>query len=218
MIWLFKSAFWRTFGISLRRFPKDKLARRFVLISLGWLLYVGLYLRFFIAPFFLVKTQDSQTERRTELALIGIILSGPLLLYLLHRWLERRDQFPSLLGDAAPGVSTSASEAEVTDEVWRKTAMLAVLLQRSGSEAAMQTTVLAKGKEIASRQWQRERLVALGLWEELPATFRDLLLLPDGHWTAANREAVNGSLEQLFALRWAISLDGKLHPLDQVPT
>jgi len=218
MIWLFKSAFWRTLGISLRRFPKDKRARRFVLISVGVLLYVGLYLRFFLAPFFFAQTRESQADRVIRLAFLGIMLSGALLVYLFHRWLERRDRLPSLLDDAAPGVGASPSEAETTEEIWRMTAMLAALLQRSGSEAAMQTTALAQGKEFAIRQWQRERLLALGLWEGLPVTFRDLLLLPEGHWTAAKQDAVNGSLEQFFAMRWAISLEDALRPLNQIPT
>jgi hypothetical protein len=216
---LFRAEFWSTAWVALRRFPRDRRARRFILVWSGLVAYTVVYLRVFLAPLFAAGTHADFKAAIAPLLLAAVMLTCALAARAFYRSNERRNHIPSLLGDPNPKLNSESSEHPATaHELWRSTCLLAALLQRAGSESAIHTTTIAPGKEIATRRWQRDRLLTLGLWHDLPAEIRDLLLLPDGHWTEPQRDSVNALHEYLPGLRWALGLNGTLQPLSRLPT
>ncbi len=213
---LFKAELWRTALISLRRFHRDKRARRFAYKLAGLLLYLGLYFRFFLWRFVYLDSRASQADHLMELCLLAMVLVGVLMVFALQRWQEHRDRTPPPSLKQSAELATEQHDTAAA-QLWQQTVTLAALLQRSGSESSIKTTVLPANREVATRRWLRERLLALQVWERLPRALLELLILPDGHWTEEVCKQVDAALPYLPVLRWALGFDRDLPPLDRLP-
>jgi hypothetical protein len=94
---------------------------------------------------------------------------------------------------------------ELKRALYNETCLLATLLERMSSEAAMEK-VIPPEIEIITRRVLLDRLSALGLREGLEPYLLDLLLAPDGHWTAEQKARAIPALECLAVLRWVLGL------------
>jgi len=83
----------------------------------------------------------------------------------------------------------------------------AVFADRAGSEAFLVTKILPEGIEVITRRVQLDALRGLGLYERLGSVERNLLILPDGHWTTQMISDLELCLEPVRLLRWALRVD-----------
>ena len=193
---------WTYARIALRRIGKDRRARRFLGSMLGLLLTI---------PFVLLALA----------AALGAMAEQPMSI----------GPFALLLGFAARFIVSavrrenrywaSFHEQGTVPETARRNILrtaywLAVLLQRLDSEIYLQKEIPPE-IQIITRRVLLDRLKAQGIWEEMPIGVRDLLLKPDGHWSAIERDFVAGRFEFLRCLRWLVRKDTYLRWLSLLP-
>jgi hypothetical protein len=115
--------------------------------------------------------------------------------------------------------SNAAKLASVSDELkqalYRDACLLAILLERLGSESYLEKEIPPE-ITIVTRRVLLDRLAALGLRDNLEAELRDLLLAPDGHWTAEQKQRAAPALECFAVLEWVLGL-GELRSLTADP-
>src|ERR1700761_767692 len=160
---LFHRETWRSGRIALRRAHKDRRARRelrqLILLLLP-LFFILVYLSFLVAG-----------GAGVSVVLIAAVLMGLLLSY-LTRTPRNKNNFRPL-----------PSGPELQREFAELALLHAILTERAGHEVFLQTKEFPEGIEIAARQRHLQILREHGLYDRLGDTERNLLLLPDGHWT-----------------------------------
>jgi hypothetical protein len=201
---LFKRETWSVFWILVRRAPRDRRARvalfRFLLaglVVLAAIAYYGVLIRVFLFDSF-------------GLILALALLAGAMFFFFARKWTERYDFIQ--LNKVLPPVV----DVDVRDAVFREACLLAALLQRAGSERAMEQGV-APDVEVITRRVVLEELRSHNLLEGLDANPRELLFAPDGSWSEEQKRTVQSNWEFLAALRWALSLDASLLSISLPP-
>jgi hypothetical protein len=197
---LFKRRSWSMVWILIRRAPRDRRARvpllRFLLaclLFLGYVTYIGLLARRFLFDLF-------------GLIFVGALLGGALFFFAARKWTERYDLI-QLQKSTPPPVTPDVGET-----VFRETCLLAGMLQRVGSERAMESGV-EPGVEVITRRIVLERLRKDELLEGLEAPLLDLLFAVDGVWNEQQKRVVQSCWEFLAVLRWILSIDPALSPI-----
>jgi hypothetical protein len=163
------------------------------LIVVAAVVYYGFLIRVLLFDFF-------------GLVLALALLAGAMFFFFARKWTERYE-FIQLNKQLPPAV-----DVDVKDAIFRETCLLAALLQRAGSERAMEQGV-APGKEVITRRVVLDQLRSEMLLDSLEASVRDLLLAPDGGWSDEQKHTVQSGWEFLVALRWALGLDASLSPI-----
>lgn len=205
---LFRKQTWSELWIAVRRANRDRRARKFLISVLALIVLFGGWI---VLEFSLFRGFFTNAEGRfdpTGLVIACALLAGAGLVFLIHRWTEQRDVTFSL-SEKTPAVST-----EIIFEIQREAYLLAVLLHRIGSERMMEKE-LPPQIEVVTRRIHREKLQTAGLWENIPSAMRNLLLLPDGHWSGEQKSNVELCWEYLIVLRWVLRFDDTLRPLSQ---
>ena len=187
---------WKALWVALRRSHHDAKARRNLLRLSGYLVFVFGWIGFNL---FRAYRHDLFNVGRT-IAAVSIFLAVCAVLFVVARALYARYERHSL-ERTSPAVS-----ADLKRHLYRETCLLATLLERSASEAAI-TKGLPQDVEIITRRVLLDRLNALGLRDGLETWQLDLLLAPDGHWTDEQKQRAAPSWESLAVLRWVLGLN-----------
>lgn len=190
--------------IAVRRAPKDSRARRNLLrllFSLGlFAAIVGTYLYMFHG-----------FASEYGLGQLGLVLiPGVVVMLIMFVAMARQNAQQRAIDRASPAVSPETRQA-----LYREACLLAILLERLGSEAYLEKEIPPQ-IEVVTRRVLLDRLAALGLRDELDPEVRDLLLAPDGHWTAEQKQRAMPALECFAVLRWVLGL-GELRSLTDDP-
>jgi hypothetical protein len=198
---LFRGQTWRELWVAIRRLRRDARARAFVLRFFG-LVLAALY------GTVLVLTVAAGLLGHTGFTAIAAIVSICIVsIFLVHKWRDRQE------ARAAPPVVAPV----VQQEMHREAFLLAILLNRAGSERMMEKE-LPPDIEVVTRRFQREQLVRHGLWDDLSSAMKDLLLLPNGHWSQEQKSTAESCWEFFIVLRWVMRLDDSLRSLDRTPS
>jgi hypothetical protein len=201
---LFRVKTWRELPIAIRRARRDARAR----IFLRWFVRnIALALWRALAALLFIAALIAVFEKKIALVDAIIVSVCGLAVFLIHKWRDRQD------AESAAPFATPAVQQEMHRELF----LLATLLIRAGSERLMEKE-LPPEIEITTRQAQRDRLIQHGLWDELPAAMRDLLLLPNGHWSSDQKLAAESCWEYFLVLRWVLRQDESLRSLQYGPS
>ena len=216
--WMLQRETWRSASIALRRVHRDRQARRFCFFLLSSFAYVAFYFHQFFWPLLFAKSREVRAEAVGQFIMAAVILTGGLAVFGFRFWLERRDRVPSI-GEGLrlqTSIRSFPKPVEIT-VLLREARILTALLTRAAHEAALPVTASAQDEKVLIRRWLLDQLRLLGVWESMPAASRNLLLLPNGHWTPEQQENIHSLLQSLLALRWALGVDNNLQPLDRMP-
>lgn len=191
----FKRDAWRALWIALRRSPHDRKARlQLVRLVLSLALF-GFWLAYYIFLFHGYSLNFGPTGNSVmAVVLIGII--ALLVIPPISDHFDKRAQercSPSVRGD-------------VKKALYREACLLAILLERLSSEKYLEKEI-PPGIKIITRRVLLDRVGTLGLREGLEPWLLDLLLAPDGHWTAEQKHRARHAWECLYVFRWSLGLD-----------
>jgi len=179
---------WRLGWIALRRAHKDKRSRK----------YLRRLMLMLLAPLL------------APLCVLLLFTPGGAIgsLIYLFRVNRRKAQEALLLKQNPPNRPPPSPPSEALRKEVADLALLhAVLADRAGSENFLRTKTLPEGIEIITRRLQLDILRERGLYERLGSIERDLMLLPDGHWSEEDIERLALALEPLRVLRWVLRTD-----------
>ncbi len=192
---------WRELWVAIRRLRRDARARAFVLRFIGLVIAAvyGIVLVLALAANLLGDKCFTATAAIVSICIFAV--------FLVHKWGERQEARSTPLA-VAPAVQ---------QEMHREAFLLAILLNRAGSERMMEKE-LPPDIEIVTRRFQREQLVRHGLWDDLSSPMKDLLLLPNGHWSQEQKSTAESCWEFFIVLRWVMRLDDSLRSLDRTPS
>jgi len=200
-IW-FRRSTWRALWVALRRAPRDRRARVIVVRFALWVAWMAATIAILHWYFRGIFTNFGATGTAVYLA-IGICI---VMIVAVKRIGERRE-------------SNAEKLASVSDELkralFREACLLAILLERLCSESYLEKEIPPE-ITIVTRRVLLDRLAALGLRENLEPGLRDLLLAPDGHWTAEQKQRAAPALECFAVLQWVLGL-GELRSLTADP-
>jgi hypothetical protein len=180
--------------IALRRAPRDHHARRnllrLLLSCLPFFAYLGWYV-FFIRGALVDLGRDG-------LLVIGCSAGFGVLLTLIIAYRQRSEA-------RAYDRDNPAVAPEIKLSIYRETCLLATLLERLGSEVAMEKEFPPDIKVI-TRRILLDQLTQLKLRDDLEPWLLDVLLAPDGHWSSELKARAMPAWECLAALRWVIGI------------
>jgi len=202
-LWI-SSQGWKALWVAIRRSRRDSRARKNLLRLVVSLVAAALYICWY---FFYFRGLLS-TDRITGLIALGVLIWMVMLMAYSaaqlkwEKWKLERDD--------------PAVKPEIKVALHREACLLAILLERLGSEIAMEKE-LPQEIEIITRRVQLERLDELGLRESLDPFLLDVLLAPDGHWPQELKSRARNAWECLAVLRWALGL-GELRSLASEPS
>lgn len=129
---LFRKRTWSEFWISIRRANRDRRARKYLISVICLLLFFALWLSFELALARSVSTNEDGRFDPTGIVIACSLLAGAALILFVHRWTERREVNFSLR-ETSPAVSES-----IVSELVREIYLLAILLDRLGSERLLE--------------------------------------------------------------------------------
>jgi hypothetical protein len=193
---MLRAATWSDAWSSLRRVHKDSRARKHLRHFL-WLLTIPIlcfaYLclvagtrTFYVVPvIFLVIWLRNRNRRKNSAPLHITPQPAP-----IHRVLTEEDRRT---------LHTRFADLAL---------LLAVLLDRAGSEVFLRDKVLPEGVEVVSRRIHIDLLKSRNLWDILASPDREAIMMPDGAWnrTLINI-VVNSCFEPFRLLRWVLRID-----------
>ncbi|HEX4319304.1 MAG TPA: hypothetical protein VHZ52_00270 [Acidobacteriaceae bacterium] len=193
---MFRGSTWSDAWRSLRRVHKDSRARKHLRHFL-WLLIIpvlciaylcvlagsrALYVVLVIFLFFWLR---NRYRRKNAAALHVTPQPAP-----IHRLLSAEDR--------------RALRARFADLAL----LLAVLLDRAGSENYLRDKVLPDNVEVVSRRIHIDLLKSRDLWDTLEPPDREAIMMPDGAWTPRQVNiVVNRCFEPFRLMRWVLRLD-----------
>jgi hypothetical protein len=205
---LFKKSYWQMMlrastwleaWSSLRRVHKDSRARR-QLRHFLWLLTIPIlcfaYLclvagtrAFYVVPFIFLIIWLRNRHRRKNSATLHVTPQPPP----IHRVLTEEDR---------RALRTRFADLAL---------LLAVLLDRAGSETYLRDKVLPEGVEVVSRRIHIDLLKSRNLWDTLAPPDREAIMMPDGAWSPSHVNiVVNRCFEPFRLLRWILRFDFRL--------
>ncbi len=201
--WLSSSG-WKALWIALRRAGRDPQARwnlfRLTLSLLAFAAYLS-----WLFFYFRGLTLDFG---RTGNFIIGIVFGGFALVAAAGFVQQKLDRRSVDRDNPVIPISTRLG-------IYREACLLATLLERLGSEIAMEKE-LPDGIEVITRRVLLDRLHQLNLRDDLKPQLRDILLAPDGHWPQELKNRAFQAWECFTVLRWVLGL-GALTPLTDQP-
>lgn len=201
--WLFPVG-WKAFWVALRRSPRDPDARKNLLRILSSLFFVGVWFGWYVF-FFHGAISELGSSGIIVMVMVGLgVLSVAGFIGLKQRFEDR-----------AAERSDPAVARELKQALFREAVLLATLLERHGSEVAMEKE-LPPEITVITRRVLLDRLDSHHLRDDLEPWLLDLLLAPDGHWTAKQKERTVGAWEWFAVLNWALGL-GDLRALTMEP-
>jgi hypothetical protein len=201
--WL-SSQGWKTLWVALRRSPRDPQARKNVFRLLLSLLFFPTYITFY--AFFL---HGAYRDQGKDILFFGAgCVLFVILLTIVIAFFQDREQRIADRDD--PIIATTTKLV-----IYRETCLLAILLERLGSEIGMEKE-LPEGIEIITRRVLLDRLDELKLRDDLEPALREVLLIPDGHWPQKLKDSAFGTWECFYTLRWVLGL-GELRALSDEP-
>src|SRR5579859_4331059 len=150
------------------------------------------------------------SEDYRESAIFGSSVAAVVLLVKLGGRLRSR------LDESRAERRSPAIPRQVNLAVFREACLVSALLDRLASERYVQQKELPPDIEVTTRRVLLDRLSEQGLREELEPWLIDLLLAPDGHWTAEQMERV-GTIWEYFAMLLWVSGKAPLQPLTEKP-
>ena len=202
---LFKKSYWQTIlrattwleaWRSLKRVHKDSRARKY-LGHLLWLLIIpvlcfaylclvaGTRALYVVPVIFLIIWLRNRHRRKHSAPLHITPQPAP-----IHRTLTKEDR--------------RALRTRFTDLAL----LLAVLLDRAGSETYLRDKVLPEGVEVVSRRIHIDLLKSRDLWDTLAPPDREAIMMPDGAWSRTQVNiVVNRCFEPFRLLRWVLRFD-----------
>ncbi|MGA3132957.1 MAG: hypothetical protein ABSD59_19305 [Terracidiphilus sp.] len=188
----------------MRRAPKDSRARANLLrllFSLGTFAAIaGTYLYMFHG-----------FASEYGLGQLGLVLIPSVVVMLIvFVAVARQNAQQRALDRTSPAVPPETRRA-----LFREACLLAILLERLGSESYLEKEIPPE-IVVVTRRVLLDRLAAFGLRDNLEPWLLDLLLAPDGHWTAEQKQRAVPALECLVVLRWVLGL-GELRSLTVNP-
>jgi hypothetical protein len=195
---------WKALWVALRRSRRDAHARRNLLRILSSLIFIAIWLGWY-AFFIHGAISDLGSSAIIVMAvggLVGLLLTG---IIALKQRLE----------DRVTERSDPAVAAEVKKGLFREAVLLATLLERLGSEVAMEKE-LPPEITVITRRVLLDRLESHQLRHNIEPRLLDLLLAPDGHWTAEQKQRALGAWECFAVMNWALGL-GDLRGLTMEP-
>lgn len=180
--------------IALRRAPRDHHARRnllrLLLSCLPFFAYLGWYV-FFIHGALVDLGRDG--------LLVMVCSAGfGVLLTLIIAYRQRSE-------DRAYDRDNPAVATEIKLSIYRETCLLATLLERLGSEVGMEKG-FPPNITVITRRILLDRLTQLKLRDDLEPWLLDVLLAPDGHWSAELKAHAMAAWECLATLRWVLGI------------
>jgi hypothetical protein len=195
---------WKALWVALRRSPRDAHARRNLLRILSSLIFIGVWIGWYA---FFVHGAISDMGSSGIIVMVvgglgGLLLTG---IVAVKQHLE----------DRATERSNPAVARELKRALFREAVLLATLLERLGSEVEMEKE-LPPDITVITRRVLLDRLESHHLRDDLEPWLLDLLLAPDGHWTAKQKERTVGAWECFAVLNWALGL-GELRDLTMEP-
>ncbi|GGG95755.1 hypothetical protein [Silvibacterium dinghuense] len=200
---LFRPHTWKNAFLNLRRFHKDRRARK----QFGQFLYL-------ISIPMLVGAYVAILLGRSAVFLLPVLIAIAL-------WQGRRAKEAakslSILPDNKPVRRELSAEerAEIRKYLADLALFYAVLLNRSGSEGYLKTKVVPEGVEVISRRVHLELLRSRNIWDRLSSADREALMAADGHW---QWEQINMAVlagERVRLLRWMLRIDSYLPVVGQ---
>lgn len=203
-----RRAFWKSFGIAVRRSPHDRRARIFLLKVSAAAAYLILYFSYvFIPPL------RAAGGGGTQFAFYGVLLVAGFVAFRALRKSHARDD--QLLNFSLRAVEEKGTLSSANRSYLRKRVkVVASLLGRGGSEIR-----IADGRlgNLLSRTTENDRLRQAELWDELEPIELSLMSKPEGAWSVQERDGVIAWSEQLRLLRWILGVDSELTPLEHFP-
>jgi len=198
---IFSASFWRSYWVALRRSSRDQRDRKNAIrLTFAIILFFGYFGG--LIGFFALNGAAGPF-------LVGASLSASIILF---GWLSnRRDEKEAEREDLA-NVDLALRSRLAEDGF-----AIATLLTRASSEAMLKQKELPPGVQVITRRVQLDKLKSMNKWETLPTEVRDLLLLPDGHWSQEQINSTYSRFEVLRCLRWTLHLDDSLTPLTSLP-
>ena len=194
---LFRGRTWRQFWVAIRRAHRDVNAWD-VIVPFILLLFAAVYCGISIVAFFLGMGFDT-----TFFVMLGIVLLCLVAVRLVHFWKDRR------VARTIPPAVPRAFQKEIHSEAF----VIAILLLRAASERIIEKGLPAEVEIIACRS-QGEFLMRVGLWDDLPAVMKVLLLLPDGQWSQEQKACVESCWEYFSVLESTLRGDDSLRPIE----
>jgi hypothetical protein len=195
---------WKALWIALRRAPRDAQARRNILRLLAsfipLLVLVGWY------AFFIHGAVSDLGWGGLIPGAIGFLLSIGIGFIIVGR---------QKLQERAYERDNPAVSSMLKVGLYRETCLLATLLERLGSEAAIEKE-LPPEITVITRRVLLDRLTQLELRDGLEPWLLDILLAPDGHWPVDLKQRAFPAWECLVVLRWVLGL-GDLPALTESP-
>jgi hypothetical protein len=150
---------------------------------------------------------------------IGAILIVPFILPVIW-WLNRRNQQDSTPPSIAPPreerPSPSGEEIQrIRKHFAEQMLLLAVMVDRAGSEGFLKEKTIPEGMEVLSRRMHIDLLRKQNLWDRMPPEDREAVSIADGHWDRSMIHCVALEAEPLRLLRWILRLDFYLPAVGQ---
>jgi hypothetical protein len=208
---LLSSDTWRALWIALRRSRRDARARKNlirIILALALGVTVGLtYVGWYLYQFRFV-TEDAQAKRFIGICVIAVIVLLGAGAAARHLWEWRKE---ALWERRKQGCDNGAVALGLKLAIYREACLLATLLERLGSEVAMEKE-LPEGFTVTTRRVLLDRLAELKLRHTLEPWLLDILLAPDGHWPEYLKIKATPAWECLAALRWVLGM-GELRAL-----
>ena len=211
---IWRTVFWKSYWIALRRSKDDKRARLLALRVSVLLVFVLSYILFLLLP---VREPGGVWLFGSY----GVMLGGALLMrFLLNRSSRRQDELLSYSLTSSPR-RTSDRTAHVSQAVRNylaeRASIVGSLIARAASEIYIHHNELSPGMQVMTRQVQNALLRDRELWEKLEPPERALTVLADGRWSTEQQNEVTSWCERLRLLRWVLGLDAELVPLAHFP-
>jgi hypothetical protein len=195
----------RGLWIAVRRAPMDRRARASLFKLMGPLFLFGSFL--FVYCFFFYGSWHDLGARGTLFAVLPWIALS-LIIGLVARARQNAEQ--RAFDRESPAVAPDLKRA-----LFREACVLATMLERLGSESYLEKEIPPE-VTVITRRVLLDRLAAIGLRDDLEPGLRDLLLAPDGHWTAEQKQRAMPALECFAVFRWVLGL-GELRSLTDDP-
>jgi hypothetical protein len=204
-LWWWSPKLWKALWIALRRSHRDPKARRNLLRIVAYLVIVFGWIIFNLANIYHYDLFDVGRTLGIILLFVAAVAGVILAFNAIRERIDRK----------ATERNSPAVSPELKLAIFRETCLLATLLERLGSEGALEK-VIPPEIEVITRRVLLDRLAALDLRDNLEPWLLDLLLAPDGHWTVEQKRRAIPAWECLAVLRSVLGL-GELRPLTGDP-
>jgi hypothetical protein len=189
---------WKNFVLLVRRAPKDRRAMR-ALIGI-FLVVIGL------------SAYAAVVLLNPGSYILG--LPALLVLWLIRRLYMRADE--GLIKLSGLEKRNEGNDlARHREELATVALVLAAMIDRAGSEAFLKTKEMPEGVEVITRQRLVAMLRSAEIWDVMPSTDREKMMLPDGGWNWQQITDALRQVEDLRVLRWVLRVDTYLLPIEQ---